>query len=114
MGIHRSVTGGIQVLTCTGELALGKGDGTLVDTCDEVLAEGARFLVLDLTPLAYVDSSGIGAIVRCSKRAADRAAVIRLVVPSSGPVRKVLTFTHLDRAFDVFGTVEQAVKDVPR
>lgn len=114
MGIHRSESKRVPVLTCTGEIALGKGDEALVDQCQQVLDEGARLLVLDLSPLSYVDSAGVGAIVRCSKRAADRGAVIRLVAAATGPVRKILTVTQLDRAFDIHGTVDEAVRGNPR
>jgi anti-anti-sigma factor len=114
MGIHRSEAHGVPVLTCTGEIALGKGEEALVDECQQILDVGRRLLVLDLSPLSYVDSAGVGAIVRCSKRAADRGAVIRLVAAATGPVRKILTVTQLDRAFDVYGTVDDAARGNPR
>lgn len=113
MGIHRSESERVPVVTCTGEIALGKGDETLVEECRQILDEGARLLVLDLSPLSYIDSAGVGAVVRCSKRAADRGAVIRLVAAATGPVRKILTVTQLDRAFDVYGTVDDAVRGKP-
>jgi anti-sigma B factor antagonist len=92
---------------------LGQGDEEVIAACGEALEAGARWIVLDLTKVTYLDSAGVGAIVSCSKRAADRAAVMRLVV-ADGPVRRVLELTHLDRAFDIFGSAEEAVKTIPR
>lgn len=114
MGIVRTVEGVAHVLACTGEVALGKGDDALVSSCDEILSEGATWIVLDLSAVTYLDSAGVGAIVSCSKHAADRGAVIRLVAAASGSVRRVLEVTHLDRAFDVFGSVQRAIETIPR
>ncbi len=63
MGIHRSELHRVPVVTCTGETALGKGDEAFVDQCRQILDEGAQLLVLDRSPLSYVDSTGVGAIV---------------------------------------------------
>jgi anti-sigma B factor antagonist len=114
MAVVTRVQGPAHVLACTGKVMLGAGDEELIAACEEALAAGARWIVLDLSKVTYLDSSGIGAVVSCSKRAADRAAVMRLVVAETGPVRKVLEMTHLDRAFDVFGSAEEAVKTIPR
>jgi anti-sigma B factor antagonist len=114
MGIERRVEGTIQVIACEGELALGSGDDALLAVCDEALSAGATWIVLDLTGVTYLDSAGVGAIVECSKHAADRGAGFRLVAVSSGSVRRVLAVTHLDRAFDVFGTVQRAMESLPR
>ncbi len=114
MTVVKRVQGPAHVLACTGRIVLGQGDEELIAACDEALADGSRWIVLDLSKVTYLDSSGIGAVVSCSKRAADRAAVMRLVVEDTGPVRKVLEMTHLDRAFDLFRSVEEAVKTIPR
>ena len=111
MAILRSETGGVHVLSCTGELALGKGDAELLAALQESLEAGARRIVLDLVRLAWVDSAGVGAIVACSKRAADRAAIVRVAAAPDGAVRRILVATHLHRVFDIFDDVASARKD---
>lgn len=114
MGVVRRVDGAVQVIACDGDLALGRGDDALVAACDEALSEGTAWIVLDLSRVTYLDSAGVGAIVECSKHAADRSAGIRLVAILDGSVRRVLAVTHLDRAFDVFGSLQRAVQDIRR
>jgi anti-sigma B factor antagonist len=110
MAIQRIETGGVHVLSCTGELALGKGVSDLLPVLQESLDAGARRIVLDLVRLAWMDSSGVGAIVACSKRAADRAAILCVAAAPDGPVKRILLVTHLHRVFDIFDDVESAVK----
>ena len=112
MAIHRTRTGPVHVLSCTGELALGKGDAELVEALQGSLDEGSRRIVLDLVRLAWVDSAGVGAIVACSKRAADGAAIVHVAAAPDGAVRRILVATHLHRVFELFDDVESAVKSL--
>lgn len=112
MAIRRSETGGVHVVTCSGELALGKGEEELVPALQAALDEGARRVVLDLVPLAWVDSAGVGAIVACAKRAADRAAILCVAAAPDGAVRRILVATHLHQVFDIFDDVDSAVKSL--
>lgn len=59
--------------------------------------EGA--LVLDLTGVRFMDSMGLGVMIRVQKRLreANRPLVVR---SPSEPVRKVFAVTGLDRVFD--------------
>jgi Methylase involved in ubiquinone/menaquinone biosynthesis len=81
MKLTRSEVGGVHVFACEGELGLHKGDAELLAAVESSLDAGARRIVLDLTRLSWLDSAGIGAVVACSKRAADRAAIVRVVSP---------------------------------
>lgn len=110
MAIHRTETGAVHVLSCTGELALGKGAAELLPLLQESLDAGARRIVLDLVRLAWMDSSGVGAIVACAKRAADRAAILSVAAAPDGPIKNILVITHLHRVFDIHDDVESAVK----
>lgn len=114
MAIQRSETGGVHVLSCSGELALGKGDAELLAALDATLAAGGRRIVLDLVRLAWVDSAGVGAIVACSKRAGDRAAIVSVAAAPAGAVRRILVATHLHQVFDLYDDMESAVKGFSR
>lgn len=70
---------------------------------------GASRIVLDLSELAYVDSSGLGAFVRLMKEARGRGGDVRLVGPTN-EVKKVLELTRLSRVFDVRETVSEAIE----
>jgi anti-anti-sigma factor len=57
-------------------------------------------LRVDMTGVTFLDSSGLGALVRARRDAAERGVSVVLVNPTS-TVRKVLTITGLDDAFEV-------------
>lgn len=110
MKLTRSATGGVHVLTCSGELTHGKGELELGEAIDAALDAGASRIVVDLSRLARLDSAGIGALVACAKRAADRAAIVSVAVPPESAVRRILLATHLHRVFDLHDDVEAALR----
>jgi len=60
--------------------------------------------VIDLSDLAYVDSSGLGMLERLARKVA-----VRLVVPDGAIVARTLHVTGLDQLVPTFGTREEAV-----
>jgi anti-sigma B factor antagonist len=99
---------GVRILHCSGRMMRDGSDERLIGACDAVLENGAR-LVIDLREAAWMDSSGVGALVACAKHAAERGAFIKVALPEDGPVRKVFKLCHLDRVFDTFRDVATAV-----
>lgn len=62
--------------------------------------EGASDVVLDLAHIDFVDSSGIGVLIACHKRAAGQDG--RLIVRSPAPrVARLLEITTLDRVLNI-------------
>jgi anti-sigma B factor antagonist len=91
--------GAATVLYPRGELDL--------DTAPRLLAEvgrrvdlGARRLVVDLAGLTFVDSTGLGTIVGCWRRASRATATFELVNPSPYVV-STLKITGLDAILPV-------------
>lgn len=62
----------------------------------ELHEQDVREVVLDLSALDFLDSSGIGVIVSALKRLRESGGDLR-VTGAQGPVRKVLELTGLDR-----------------
>lgn len=70
---------------------------------------GETRIVLDLSDLEYIDSSGLGSFVRLMKESRASGGDVRLVNPTN-EVRKVLELTRLNRVFDVRETVNEAIE----
>jgi anti-sigma B factor antagonist len=68
-------------------------------------------MILDLTDLAFMDSTGVRVLVRARRRLAERGAAIELagLTPS---VSRIIHITGLDRAFVIHGTIEEALAAV--
>jgi anti-anti-sigma factor len=76
--------GPVRVLSLEGKLMLGNGDGDLEKAMDALLTEGHKKIVIDTAGVSHLDSGGLGAMVAyCFKRAKDRQATVRLVIPGN-------------------------------
>lgn len=73
-------------------------------------AEGsdASSIVVDLTGVGFLDSTGIGVLVGALRRQKERERELRLVV-SHPHVLKVLTITSLDKVFAIDETIDAAL-----
>jgi anti-anti-sigma factor len=67
--------------------------------------EGADRLVLDLTPLDFIDSSGIGVLFKASQHAADRSQRFALI-RGTGQVTDMLELTGLADRLVVVDSLE--------
>ena len=75
---------------------------------DRTLAAApARVLIIDLSEVPFIDSSGLSVIVGAHKRLSDAGAGVRLVV-GSPQVTKVLGLTGLDAVIPIFSSVTDA------
>lgn len=80
---------------------------------DEAVANTASGLVVDLSELGFVDSSGIGVLFGLARRLTDRRQQLRLVVPDDSPIRRVFAVVRIDRLAPVHETVEEALAAMP-
>ena len=65
-------------------------------------------LVLDLSRLSFVDSSGLGALLSCLRQVSAKAGDLKLCGLSK-QVRALFELVRMHRIFDIYGTREQAV-----
>ncbi len=102
------LTGGAAVLAVVGEI-----DTLTAPPLEQALREllddtGADVLVIDLTGVTFLASSGLAALIQGAHRAADRNVTLRLV-PGSRAVRRPLEVTGSDQLFDMYEDVHSAV-----
>ena len=76
----------------------------------ERIDRGHIRLVLDLSKVDFVDSSGLGAIVSCLKRIGPRGNLA--VAGAKGAVAKLFALTRMDRVFPLHASVDDALKSV--
>jgi anti-sigma B factor antagonist len=104
-------SGRTAVVTATGEIDLTNAEG-LRDTLLSVLNSGALGLVVDMTATTFLDSAGVTALVRASRRAAATEAILRLAV-TAAPVLRVLNLVGIDRLIEVHPSVTDAMASLP-
>jgi len=74
-----------------------------------LLAEETQRLIVDLDDVGFLDSTALGVLVGALKRARGEGGDVRIVC-TQPRVRKVFEITRLDSAFDLFDTVDEAVR----
>ena len=96
------------VVSLSGSAGIAEA-GTLRLRLDELAAGVSPLIVLDLSEVDFICSQALGAIISVHTKAGSRGGKIRLVNPQP-PVRKVLELTRLTKLFDIYPSVERAIK----
>ncbi|MBX7242588.1 MAG: STAS domain-containing protein [Bacteroidia bacterium] len=88
---------------------IGEYDGmTLTETVANLIGEGFNQIIIDLTSLEHINSSGLGVLITLLTKARKTDGELILSNPSSN-VSNLLTITKLNTIFRVYPNVEQAV-----
>ncbi len=107
--ITERVVEGVLVMDLAGTITLGESANYLRGHLKEALAEGDAQLVLDFSRVTYVDSAGLGALVACCTTARNGGGTVKLARLNQ-QFRELLLITKLFGIFDVYPTVEDAVR----
>jgi anti-sigma B factor antagonist len=73
----------------------------------EATEKGSQDLIVDLSQLEFLDSTGLGVLIGAHRRAAERGGSFRLIV-REGPILRLLTITGLIGVFAVYHSLEDA------
>jgi stage II sporulation protein AA (anti-sigma F factor antagonist) len=104
-------SGRTAVVTATGEIDLTNAE-SLRNELLSALNAGALGLVVDMTATTFIDSAGVTALVRASRRAAAAEATVRLAVTAPAVLR-VLNLVGIDQLIQVHPSVTDAVASLP-
>jgi anti-sigma B factor antagonist len=108
LNITASTAGDACVLRCEGRITLGEGSVSFRDAARETLRKGAKFVVLDLGGVDYIDSSGIGELVSAYTVARNSGANLVLAGLRTR-VSDLLQTTKLNTVFQVFDSADAAL-----
>jgi anti-sigma B factor antagonist len=100
---------GITVLELSGRVTLGEESNQLRTKVKDVLAQGKKRLVLDLGNVSYIDSAGLGTLVAGYTSSQSQGAGMKLANLTKR-FREQLNITKLVTVFDVYGSVEEALR----
>ena len=92
--------GDVAVLEISGRITLGEGNVMLREIVRELLDKGNKKIVLDLDEVQYVDSSGIGELVKTHTTVRNQGGQLRLINLNKR-VNDLLQMTRLSAVFDI-------------
>ena len=84
---------------------------SLGEAIQSSVVAGASNVIIDLTSVSRIDSSGIGTLVGNSKSIASLGGVLSLVGPSDG-IRRMLNITNLAKYFRIHEGVDEALEEL--
>ena len=109
MQIDERPIGDVMILDLKGKLTIGEGDELLKDKINSLIQQSHRKLVLNLEGVPYVDSAGLGEIVRTYTAVQRQGGTLKLLNLTKR-IEDLLAITKLLTVFDTFET-EQEVLD---
>ncbi|WP_345604988.1 STAS domain-containing protein [Pseudonocardia adelaidensis] len=109
MTIERDDRNGCLVLVVRGEVDLSTG-GRLMEAGNEALHESAqRPVILDLTKVDFLSSSGLGLLVALHDDGRELGAPLRVVVDPTRPVIRPIRTMGLDEVLSLYRTLDEAL-----
>ena len=109
MDITTRKVGDVTIVDFVGRLAIGVSDTVLPRVIGEILNDGSRKILLNLSDMDYIDSNGLGELVQAFRESKRNGASLRLLKPHDR-VAKTLRLTNLLPMFAVYETEDDALK----
>ncbi len=101
--------GDVTVADVAGKLTLGEGSSTLRETLRNLATQGHKKILLNLSGVTYLDSSGIGELVAGYTTITSAGGKLKLVNLTSR-VQNPLQTTKLYTVFDIYEDETDGVK----
>jgi anti-anti-sigma factor len=98
---------GVPIMRIRGEMDLSNVD-SIGATIREAVGSAAPGLIVDLSQLEYLDSSGVRLLFQVADALEERGRVMRAVVPSTAAIRRVLELADLAQRVPVDETEDAA------
>ena len=109
MQIEERPTGDIVVLDLKGKMTLGEGDELLKDKINSLVHQGRRKIVLNLEQVPYIDSAGLGEIVRTYTTISREGGSMKLLNLTKR-ITDLLSITKLLTVFETYDNEADAVR----
>lgn len=105
---HEEVQPGVAVVALAGKVMLGAGTASIEELITSLLAKGDRKIVVDLSGVTHIDSTGIGTLIASLGKVMEAGGTLALA-GAGGMVREGFRVTRLDSVFRFFPDVNSAV-----
>ena len=103
--LDKSLHQGVDVISISGEVDLYTASA-LKEMTYEVLDTGVSNIILDMTGLDFMDSSGLGVLVGTLKRVRSAGGSLWLICDRDN-LLKIFRLTGLDKVFTIHASLEE-------
>ena len=98
----------VIVLTLKGDIVRHE-DSRFEILIDEILDKGQRVFIMDFRDVEFMDSAGIGLIIKIASQVEKRHGVLRLCNPK-GNVKNVFAMLGIEERFKLYPTLADALR----
>jgi anti-sigma B factor antagonist len=109
MEINERAAGEVTILDLKGRMTMGEGDEALKDKINSLILQGRKQLVLNLEAVPYIDSAGLGEIVRTYTTVSRQGGSLKLVNLTKR-ITDLLSITKLLTVFETYDSEADAVR----
>ena len=99
----------VTILDIRGRIVLGDEIHLLRDAVRKLVTEGKKKIILNLADVPYVDSAGLGEIVRCYTTVSRKGGKLKLLHLTK-KIQDLLAITKLLTVFETYENEEEAIK----
>lgn len=110
MAIKKEMIDDVAVLTLKGKLMGGPETSAIHETVKELVEGGTKRVVLDLTRVTWLNSTGLGMIMASSTTLGTVAGELK-IAGLQDKARGLFSIAKLDTVFQIYGTAERAAAD---
>jgi anti-sigma B factor antagonist len=111
LDLETSTQGAATVISLRGEIDVYTAP-RLRQTLIDLISEGASDIVVDMSGVDFLDSTGLGVLVGGLKRVKAKEGSLKLVVTQE-KILKIFDITGLTKVFPIFGSLDEAVAGGP-
>ena len=106
--IHEREREGVTILDVSGRLIVGQSSGALRERIGQAVAAGQRNVVLNLSGVDYIDSTGLGTMVLCYRNMQSAGGALKLLNLNRREL-ELLVLTKLTTVFDIYNEEQEAL-----
>src|SRR5437879_7142236 len=103
----------VSIVDVSGRITLGEGNVALREVVRELVENGHNMILLNLHDVGYVDSSGVGELVKTYTTVRNQGGQLKLLNPSKR-VSDLLELTRLASVFDIQSDEASALQSFTR
>jgi anti-sigma B factor antagonist len=109
MKIVERQVGDVVVLDLHGKILIGEGDDALREAVTKLADAGKTKILLNLADVPYVDSAGLGEIVRTYTTVSRKSGKLKLLNLTK-KIQDLLSITKLLTVFETYESEDEAVR----
>jgi anti-sigma B factor antagonist len=108
MHIEQRSVGDVTIIDLKGKMTLGEGDELLRDKVNSLVQQNLKKIILNLAEVPYIDSAGLGEIVRTYTTVSRQGGQLKLLSVTKR-INDLLVITKLAQVFEMYDTEKDAL-----